>query len=126
MIAPIPKFIPTESNQPFWFFTLCYYISRQLFQIFTQSLMQLMFVYTCRSKSLKQYQCNWSHKMLFDADWKLNVQIFQCSNAPMFQCSKVITFKCSNIPIFQCSHTPMFKCSNVQMFKCSKVQMLNV
>ena len=73
--------------------------------------------------SLKQYQCNWCHKMLIDADWMSNVPMFQFSNVSMFQCSQVPMFPCSHVPMFPCSHVPMFQCSNVQMFKCSNVQM---
>ena len=62
--------------------------------------------------------------MLIDADWLLNVQMFQSSNVPMFQCSNVSMFQCSNVPMFQCTNVPMFQCSNLQMCKCSNIQML--
>ena len=75
------------------------------------------------SKSLKQCQCNWGHKMLIDADWMLNVQMFKCSNVPRFQCSNVPMFKCSNIQMLKCSNAQMSKCSKAQMFKWSDVWM---
>ena len=59
--------------------------------------------YKCHSKSLKQYQC----KMSQDADWMLNVKIFQCSNVPIFQCSSVSIFQCSNIPSVPWSIGPL-------------------
>ena len=107
MIAPIPKFIPTESNQPFWFFTLCYYISRQLFQIFTQSNWCLFTIVTLSRLNSESMQL-----MSQDAVWCwLNVE-------------------CSNIPMFQCSNVPMFQSYNVQMFKeksiPSKVKILSL
>ena len=84
-------------------------------------LMQLMW--------LKQYQCNRSHKMLSDADWLSNVQMFKCSmfnvsNVPMFQCSNIPMFKCSNVQMFKCSNGQMVQWSNVRMFRYSNVQLL--
>ena len=67
-----------------------------LISIHTQFIDAINWCYKCHSKSLKQYQCNWCHKMKIDADWMSNVHMFQCSNVPMIQCSNVPIF------LFQC------------------------
>ena len=70
-------------------------------------------------KSLKQYQCNWSHKMLIDADWMSNVQMFKCSNVQILKCSNVQMFKYSNVQIFKCSNVK-FKMS-VRLNFCRRI-----
>ena len=51
----------------------------QVFEFWLSPLMQLML-----QVSLKEYQCNWCHKLLIDANWISNVPIFQCSNVFFF------------------------------------------
>ena len=87
------------------------YIYQPIFSAF-YSVPWCNWCYKCHSnlesKSLKQYQCNWYHKMEIDADWMLNVPMFQCSNVPMFQWSNVQIFKCSIVPMIQCSNVFFF------------------
>ena len=62
--------------------------------------------YKCHSKSLKQYQCSWYHKILIEC-WILqssNVSIF---HFPMFKCFNVSMFQCSNIPLVHWSIGPL-------------------
>ena len=69
-----------------------YYISAAVSFSDFQSVHWRNWCYKCHSKSLKQYQCNWCHKMQIDADWMSNVPMFKCSNVPMIQCSNVFFF----------------------------------
>ena len=66
---------------------------RQLFQIFTQSIamqcIDSIDVTSFTLKLIKQYQCKWCNKILIDANWMLNVHMFQFSNVQIFKCSDV-------------------------------------
>ena len=78
--------------------------------------------YKYHFRSLKQYQCDWYHKMLINADWMLNVQMSKYSNVQVFKWPNVQMVKCSNVQIFKSSNIQIFNYSNVQIFKCSNVK----
>ena len=81
----------------------------------------------CHSKLFTQDQCNWCHKMLIDANWMLNVQMFQCSNVSIFQWSNVPM--CFSFPwvagvSFPLVHWLSVKC-HMSYVKCQKSNFKN-
>ena len=91
----------TLDRRCFLYANACLRLVLQVFSV--PSLIKIIACYKCHSKSLKQYQCNWCHKMLINADWMSNVQMFQWSNIQMFQCSNVpMCFSFHRVARFSC------------------------
>ena len=67
-------FISFDKSSLIWLW--CAFIYQQQLQPLFSDLHSIYWCnwcYTCHSKLLKQYQRNWYHKMLIDADWMSNV-----------------------------------------------------